>query len=101
MAKRKPLTDEEMDKVEQMWGSGASRGEILEFIGASYYDVFDRTAEERGKGRLLHPRLKELPRHQGRGGGRPRGWKPGVERDDPAEVERRMAEIRARKAGER
>ena len=42
-----------------------------------------------------------IRRHQGRGGGRPLGWKPGVERDDQAEVERRMAEIRARKAGER
>ena len=87
------ITDEQAWEIFQLWEGGASRQEIAERVGYPARRIFDRTCQQRGKGSLLHPSLAQLPRHQGRGGGRP--WH--AEADNHAEIEARTAEIRARK----
>ena len=89
------ITDEQAFEIFWLWEHGVSRQEIAARVGHSAQRIFDRSVEERGKGRLLHPSLKKLTRHQGRGGGRRRGkcWK-GID-PSPQEIALRCAEVLA------
>jgi hypothetical protein len=58
-----------MDELRRMWDRGCSRQEIAAAFGFSTAQLFDRGREARGKGRLPHPGLRDLPVRQGQGGG--------------------------------
>lgn len=91
------ITDEQAFEIYWLWEHGVSRQEIAELVGYPAWRIFDRNVEQRGKGRPLHPLLTQLPRHQGRGGGRRPGklWKG---RDpSPQQISQRCAEIRAKR----
>ena len=91
---RARFSPEQIATVEQMWSAGASRGEVASFLQVSVGVL----AEHTSYGQLAH-----LERRQGRGGGRPVGWKPGIEglnrthRDPtPQQIRRACLEIRSR-----
>ena len=93
---RKPrdrFSPAEVAQVEALWASGASRTQVAAILRVSV-GVF---AEHTTFGQFMH-----LPRRQGQGGGRPRGFRLGADdsvrgyRDpSPAEIEVRAAAIRA------
>ena len=87
------ITDEQAWEIFRLWEDGASRQEIADHVGYPVRRIFDRNCEQRRRGTLLHPSLSQLPRHQGRGGGRP--WH--AAEATRAEIEARTAEIRAQK----
>ena len=66
------LTDSEVGVVFDMHGRGVRRSEIATLMGVSEKRLFDRGLERRGRGTLAHPSLVNLPRRQGKNGGRPR-----------------------------
>ena len=79
----------------QLHAGGVRRAEISSLMGVPEKRLFDRGLERRGRGKLAHPSLVELPRRQGKNGGRPR---KGVEVDPtPDEIRERAAECIARR----
>jgi hypothetical protein len=92
------LTDEQVWQLFELWEAGASRSEICERFQVSVGSVFDRGRARRSKGHLAHPKLEQLPKRQGRGGGRkPGSGYPLEVCPTPEEIALRCAEIRARK----
>lgn len=91
---RRVIAPEVIALVERRHAEGASRVELAEIVGCSV-GAFQECARY---GCLAH-----LPRRQGCGGGRPRGWHPshgergpGPGDPSPSEIARRAAEVRAR-----
>lgn len=88
------LTDEQAYEIFVLWDGGASRSEIADRFGVPVHRIFDRHLEERGRGRLAHPKLADLPIRQGRGGGRKRP-------PTPNEIAARAAAIRSKTSRDR
>lgn len=64
-----PVSDLQALAVHVLWECGASRQQVADFVERPWEEIFDRTREARGRGRLAHPSFADLPKHQGRGGG--------------------------------
>ena len=87
------VTPEQLSEIEARHAAGASRRELAEVAGCSV-GMF---AEMLNYGCLSH-----LPRRQGHGGGRPRGFNPALDNDgpmpgdpSPREIRRLCREIRS------
>lgn len=85
------LTDEQAYEIFVLWDGGASRSEIADRFGVPVHRIFDRHLEERGRGRLAHPKLADLPIRQGRGGGPKRS-------PSPQDIAARAAAIRTNRS---
>ena len=96
MVNRRMLTDSEAAMVFRWVADGVKRPEIADRLGVTQGSLFDRTCESRGRGKLSHPSLAELPRRQGRGGGRPRNGT--VIDPTPEQIAEMVAGYRSRKA---
>jgi hypothetical protein len=90
---RSHFTDEQVAEVRRMWGE-SSRAEIAAYLGISVGSLQEHSS---------YGIFRDLPRRQGRGGGRPVGFRvgdddmgPGYRDPSPKEIEMRAAEIRSR-----
>ena len=87
------FTPEQVDRATALWESGERRQVVAEYLGITVATLSEFT----NYGQLSH-----FSRRQGRGGGRPAGWKrctsnarPGYRDPTPREIAVRSAAIRA------
>ena len=86
------FSDEQVDRATALWESGERRQVVAEYLGITVATLSEFT----NYGQLSH-----FSRRQGRGGGRPAGWKrstsnarPAYRDPTPREIRERSAEIR-------
>lgn len=86
------FTPEQVDRATTLWESGESRQAVAGYLGITVATLSEFTN---------YGQLRHFSRRQGRGGGRPRGWKRAASnaslghRDPtPAQIRERSAEIR-------
>jgi hypothetical protein len=89
------MSDEQFSQLRERYLAGESREDLARAFGYSVGALFDRRREERGKGLLAHPGCRDLPRLQGRGGGRGCGADYSGRCVSLEEREARKAEIQA------
>lgn len=88
------MSDAEFQQLRERWLAGESRESIAKAFGYSVGQLFDRTAEARGRNTSPHPGLATLEKRQGRGGGRRSGSEyAGGSHVTAAEVEQRRDEV--------
>jgi hypothetical protein len=74
------LTAEQIATATTLWDAGESRTTVAAAIGVSVATLADLRAPGRS--------LASLTNRQGRGGGRPLGWRPGADEQEPSQREK-------------